>query len=701
MNSSFETGDVQKPSEGWVLQNSRAGEISVSKLFYHSGKQSLCLKKNDRDGVLSISYADPIPVKAGNSYLAAAYYHLENARYGSVFNFIVQISAPGKKDVSVRPLYTNDRVIYPMPISNTKGGWQRTFMNVNIPQDYLNAAVKIKMEVSGVPYTIYFDDVVFRVNPSPAVQYTHFISEANTRPVYSPEEVYQIMHRRDAVKVELPEIGKTPLMVNGKSVPMLAFASIHSADWPRQSAHKDYLRHGIKIHFIPVRAYSNDLKECTWLSEGKYDFSPIERKLQKMLGYDPDACILLYINDQAYPELGDKHPEARWINAFGDYSVGEKYVWKAATVRAPGEYWNLSYSAEVVRRETSDYYKALGEYLRNSELGKAVIGIHIGGGTDGQWFRRGWNLGFGSFDHSTGAEQQFRIWLKNKYRNDLAALRKAWGDRNVTFKTARLCVQQELSPEKYYLREDNPLDMRIIDSNLFGNEGNDGLCETINQYCRSFKEGIGRTSITLTYYPKKHDDLRKLINEPYLDGILGVMEYGFLRNLGQTGGNESSPGSLKLHNKLFLTEMDYRTEYAASWGEDGNHHARNVVVMKSPEALANQMRRDLGNSLCQGQGGWFYGLCGHIWGTDEYYSVMEEAAKGAEMGMKEPLYEDHGQIAVFLDEKEKAYLSSWKNAALASHIMGTYWVRVPFSRSGLSWDDYVLEDSRKSEIAPI
>lgn len=710
INPSFEISTSNISIPGWNIVNSPAGEISVNKLIKRSGQTSLCVTKKDVEGSVSFNLSEPLKVEAGKSYLAAGYYYLENARYGSVFNFIITIRSPGKKDILIEPLYTSNRIIYPMPISNPKSSWNRTFMNVNVPKDYLNAIVNIQIRVSGVSYSIYFDDLEFRINPSPAAQYSNYLPGASYKPFFSKEEVYTLMQSKEPVKVELPEIGKSPLKINGKPVPMIAFSSIFSPEWPNESAHKEYLKHGVRIHFIPTVAFSNDPRECTWPGEGKYDFKPLEEMLSKMLGFDPEACIMLDIDPTPYPELGDKHPEARWVNAFGQYTVIEKERWRPATERKPGEYWNLSYTADIVQKETSGYFEALGEFLRTNVLGKAVVGIHISGGTDGQWFRRGWLGRFGSFDHSKGAEEAFREWIKAYYNNDIKALKKAWGDKNVTFETVALCSEKELSPPKYYLQTKYPNDQRIIDNLLFNEEGNEGLCGTINLYCKTFKEAVGRTALTFTYYPKKHDALRTLIEQPYLDGILGVMEYGYLRNLGQSGGNESSPGSLKLHNKLFLTEMDYRTEYATSWGEDGNHHRRNVVIMRNPDELANQMRRDLGNSLCQGQGGWFYGLCGHIWGNDDYYLVMDEAVKAAQLGMNEPLYEDHGQIAVFRDEKSRSYMSGWggnaadlmspwiTSAAYESHLMGTYWVRVPFNRSGLSWDDYLLTDLENPKI---
>lgn len=38
---------------------------------------------------------------------------------------------------------------------------------------------------------------------------------------------------------------------------------------------------------------------------------------------------MLYVDiTKPYPELGNNHPEARWINAFGEWKVNEKEFWK-------------------------------------------------------------------------------------------------------------------------------------------------------------------------------------------------------------------------------------------------------------------------------------------------------------------------------------------------------------------------------------
>lgn len=230
INPSFEksTSDISLP--GWNIVSSSAGVVSVNKSIKRNGQASLCLIKKDAEGSVSFSLSEPIKVEAGKSYLAAGYYHLENARYGSVFNFVVTISSPGKKDIHVEPLYTSDRVIYPMPISNPKSGWNRTFMNVNIPKDYVNAQISMQVKVSGVPYSVYFDDMEFRVNPSPAAQYSNYLPEATYKPFFSKEEVFTIMAAKNPVKVELPEIGMSPLKINGKPVPMIAFSSIFSPE---------------------------------------------------------------------------------------------------------------------------------------------------------------------------------------------------------------------------------------------------------------------------------------------------------------------------------------------------------------------------------------------------------------------------------------------------------------------------------------
>jgi hypothetical protein len=110
-----------------------------------------------------------------------------------------------------------------------------------------------------------------------------------------------------------------------------------------------------------------------------------------------------------------------------------------------------SLTAPAYRDGWSDYLRALAQHLNTSPLGKAVVGLHIVAGTDGQWFKLDWRPGAGDYDYSEGALAAFRDWLLRRYGNDVAAFRQAWSDDAVTFDTATLPAEEERSPESWFL----------------------------------------------------------------------------------------------------------------------------------------------------------------------------------------------------------------------------------------------------------
>src|SRR5690606_35581732 len=124
--------------------------------------------------------------------------------------------------------------------------------------------------------------------------------------------------------------------------------------------------------------------------------------------------------------------------------------------------------------------------------------------------------------------------------------------------------------------------------------------------------------------------------------------------IGRTGSMSSLVASLRLHNKIFLTEMDYRTNLAWLPG-DALGYRTAWGVSDDPKEFANQIRRDLGMSLMQGEGGWLYSLGGNPWADDAYMEGVREAARAAAHVANHPLADDRGQAAIFCDEQIQDY----------------------------------------------
>ncbi len=460
----------------------------------------------------------------------------------------------------------------------------------------------------------------------------------------------------------------------------------------RNRGHGDLAKAGVRLHWITMEPNKKTKwGPQIWQADGKYDFTAMDRLIVAVLQYDPSMLLQIYLNILPYPEFADVHPDAAWVNARGSKIVGEKESVRDEKFRVKGEFLTTSLTAPEYRAQSADFLKAFCEHLKKSDLGKAVIGFHLTGGTDGQWFYPGWKKGEGSIDRSRGNLIAFRQWLQKKYIT-VDSIRSAWKNPDLNFENIKMPEESARCNGEYYL---SPLrDQAVIDANRFVDAG---VTETINLFAKTIKENIGKNILLTTYYPNKLYDLKDWIEAPYLDGTVGVEEYGNWRNLGQTGEIATITGSLRLHGKYFLSELDYRTENASSWEMDANEFAKSIVITKGTSAAANVMRRSAGNAFTKGGGAWHFSLMGNSWNSKMHMKNISEIQKAAMMAAKTDST-DIAQIAVFVDESVGIYNTCPDIYSPKVNYQANFVPRIALDRSGVTWDSYLLSDLENPKL---
>lgn len=685
--SSLDYGHENMPEHKDDLKKA-TNEVAAENKIVHSGSKSLRLSRSGEGAIVQCTTAEPLSLEAGKEYLLSGYYHSEDLKYGTILHFRTLLNGTGKQEKIFSDITINP------PINTRKDEWRYVYIRFKVPEDYQDSkpVVTVRLELAGTPSVVYWDDIDLRVAPSKVMQVPKQLTDLQKKPKYTPAEVKSFMKDRKPYDVKVARIADQPrLIVNGKPVGLFGFNAGPSW-WPSSGAHKDFGEAGVHLHWIPINLGlpKSGFGPQVWLDDGKYDFSSVEERLAEIIGLDPDAMVLFYLFCYPYPEFVDKHPEAAWINLRGKKTVGEKSHYKEVEKRTDKETWNYSYTSKAFRDETSRALAALGENLAKSDLGKAVIGVHMLSGADGQWFAPHWP---DHFDRSEGNLTAFRDWLRKEYNGDDKLLQNSWGDNAVLFEKVTIPEEAERSPDNYYLDPSNGHDRRIIDMNRFHNIG---VTETINILAAAFKQGIKRPAIVTTYYNDiihNHGSnkwaLKTLLESDSLDGIVSVTDYGLLRFPGRTGGYNSCQASLRLHNKLFISEIDYRSDY--SWFVSGDDR-RFLGAPKGDEGIASQLRRDLGYSLAQGEGAWYYSLGGNGFDNKKMFSYAAEAMKAAKLSATEPVVGDWGQLGVFIDERMEDYATAKNiyNASVAMVSGNT--TRQALSRSGLAWDPYLLSD---------
>ena len=630
---------------------------------------SLILTKNSPGGSL-IAESPASELLPGKTYLFTAFYRTENKMPGSGFSLVVKLTALGQKAKYFHGLV--------MPRNTPPGKTHMATVRFAVPADWRNPQASVLLSVTGRPFEVAWNGFDLRECPVLLPVVNTPVLPQQKEPRLTPEELLAKLQSMPPHTAErrVENDGTVSLVLDGKIAPKFAYCGMM-----RTPGFKDFLDAGVKLQWVDVvtgKAGVNNWRGAPlWLGPGKYDFAVLDKRLETLLCMAPDAVVMLYVNLDPYPDFFQAHPEAVSVDGNGKPRRSENTFWQ-------------SYAAGSYRSEIAELLRALAGHLKNSPYGKAVAGIHLVGGVDGQWFPF-------TYDGSAGNLAAFRDWLKRYYRDDLAALRKAWGDEALNFETAALPTPEEFRQSPFFLDPGIPAQRRIIDSERF-------RCvapvETVEVFARILKENMGRPFYVSMYYNDiiaGHDlgknALREVLDSPWIDGIVGVVDYGWTRLPGFSGASVNLLDSPGLHGKILLAELDYRTECSNLWSaRSGNAMGASVGTAEN----AAQQRRDTGIFLTHGQGAWMYALAGNGWPFPELMQPIREALKAAQLSAEQPRPDDRGDAVWFADERALDFLGQgWPSGAsfrLLAHQVALKSPRLAFYRSGVKFDSFLLSD---------
>ena len=661
----FSIADSLKPSARKEKNRASVGNGA------RTGKNSLHLTKHAAGGALVVTSPD-VKLRAGTSYLLTGYYHTTDLKFGSGAAMIVRLSGDGV------PTRYIDGVV--MARQTQADEWRMAFCGFQVPETMKNPRCAVILSATGNPFQVKWDDLDLRERPVMLPVPDRTAKSGQTEPVLSRDELREKLSRMRPYTAERRiEDGIPQLFLNGRKAPKFGYTGFLRA------GHKDFAQSGVKLQWlytITGNGGKNNWRGTPiWLADGKYNFAPLDQRLETLLRLTPDAVVMLYLGLTPYPAFFKVHPEAAALDEAGRIMPTQNSCW-------------VTYASEAFRREGENFLRALAEHLKTSPYGKAVAGIHIVGGRDGQWFPH-------SYDGSMENQRAFRQWLRRHYKNSLEDLRKAWGDQTLTFEQAVLPKPSERNGI-YFLDPANPVHRRLTDAERFRNVA---PVETVEGFARVFKLSMGRPVYVSMYYndiSAGHDlgknALREVLDSPWIDGIVGVVDYGWNRLPGFPGASVNLLSSPGLHGKILLGELDYRTEYSALWLPRAATGWGPVIVGNTRGAGENlaQQRRDMGIFLTHGQGAWMYALAGNGWAHPDMMKAIREALRAAQISVEEPRMEDSGDVACFVDERLMDYLGGGKSPGapyrILIHQVGVAGIRNAFSRSGLKTDGFLLSD---------
>ena len=395
---------------------------------------------------------------------------------------------------------------------------------------------------------------------------------------------------------------------------------------------RDFAAAGVDLYSEIFWSWMTPRDGCSgwWLGPGRYDFDRIDQRLGAIVKANPRALIFPRIKLNPPKWWLGEHPDE--VARLADGTSG-----KQASLAS--ELWEETYERmlrDVVRHmETSDY-------------AGHIVGYHPAGGRASEWFWWGKN---GYMDYCPSAKRRFRKWLSERYRGDVAALRRAWSNDAPTFDTVEPPTLELRQATEHLLFHHPRRTAAVIDYRTFLS---DMTSRNIVRSCRIVKEETGGKKFAGVFYGYStycisqtgFRGLRRVLDSPHVDFLCSPTAYD--RRRGKDAGTYISAytASYRLHNKLYWDEVDTRTHLCPTLV-----HYRTATLSETRSVLA----RAFGYTLTKGTGLWWFLLAGNA--TFHQAEVMDAIAsmkRAGDAAMGSDLTPT-SEVAVFADEPSMLY----------------------------------------------
>ncbi len=237
-----------------------------------------------------------------------------------------------------------------------------------------------------------------------------------------------------------------------------------------------------------------------------------------------------------------------------------------------GGYSRVSDYSRSFQLEAAKAIEEISARVAAAPEGKAVAIVYLNGGRDGQWFDQ-WDRTGSLTDYSPAVLSAFQEFLREKYHNSETELKKVWRQPDVSFDRLRIPPRDLWWDNRkafHTLGRENSEVHDFCEFLAWGHARRHAL------WCRAVKKGSGGRWIAGSYHRAAGLrgfpqfgllSLHYLIRDPNIDFVIKVPSY--IRNFYAPVHQSGYDGSLLLHKKMLITEMDLRNgelPYYGRWG---------------------------------------------------------------------------------------------------------------------------------------
>ena len=471
--------------------------------------------------------------------------------------------------------------------------------------------------------------------------------------------------------------GMPALYVNGRLTSQMLAAPYR----PGLADFNDFRQAGISIFDIYLR--------FPWTGPEQYDFSGVDQKLDAYLAADRSAIFLPRIL---------LTPGAWWCKQFPE----------DITMRDDGSPAGMFGAACYPTLASQNYrelsHKAMTAFLSHVEgkYGDHILGYQVGNGFGGEWlmFNSFWETRpggqpptkFGVEDYSPPARALFRRWLQKEYHT-VQALRRAWGDPQVTFETATPPDEVERYSSTHGIFFDSGISTRVPDYFAFFN---DMTADVLLENAAWVKELTSRKKIVGAFYGylwcnfpnlsvnhTGHLGFARVLRSADVDFIASPYTYDN-KQIGGPNNSQTLPEAVALHGKLYFNEVDTETHLHQRqwrWGDSLNNP-------KNWDETRGLLTRDFAYTLTKGFGMWWTDLHGGTFHDDQIVQLLARF-KQLDGRFLNDDKRSVADIAVVLDEASFTYFGDGEPLFNALLTAQKQW---ELGFIGAPWDPQLLTD---------
>ena len=578
--------DIPLPPEPgrWrtIRHEGAAGDLEAA------GGGELRIVKRNAEGILEFRSRTPVRLTGPARWFMRGEFQSERNPAGTLFFFRLVPTADGPADMFASGSQTLPTET--LLVNAPKGRWLERIYSIKFAgtQDYWPTLIVIgnpaEFKVRGLHLTQR--ERLRRVPEYPGGAPYHTRKEVETILAARPDSTAEV--RRD-------EHGELRLCLNGRPVTPAAYKNEGQARYEYMFRDEDFFRAGIPLLMINVPLCHDLSRNQIVLGPGRYDWKRLDEICLRALRRNPHADFMLAVSIyEPYLGWAAAHPDEIWRNAEGKAGLGNNCHLKFFSNTPEREkfpekvcFW-MSYSSEKWQVEYCRILTDVLKHVMSRPYGKAVVGVAVFGGDDGQFqYRRD--------DHSLPAQQAFRRFLREKY-SDIAALNRAWRSDHPSFDAIVIpTLKANSPPETPFLGPGPAQDFRRSQYRE--------SWRLRERFSGAIKAAAGKPVVTAFYGLPDAFSPAGIELAPSLDIMVQPCCYPARRNMYPYPCHPWK--SFKIHGKLWFNELDLRSWRSRVSGELADRWMNPSV---DPASWRSTHRKTLGPSFAERLGWWYFSL---------------------------------------------------------------------------------------------